>query len=226
MAFRRRRMSTRRFGRRAPSVRSTKNMNTGWVAKVEVAAFPTVLNLFWFTDVIFVPLVELADYADRESLDPDGVPSKQDRCKVLRMVGDINWQMVAGTGGSHASWTLAWYIAAFGAEEIDNAVGNSLAGGLVNYDPLGSDAQFLFRQQRILMHRQVTGQAHPTLTNGTDLVQAPDFPSRNFHLDKRMNLPLKTDEELYLVAAAAFGQTSEEEPQLGLSLLLRFLITD
>lgn len=203
-------------------------MNTGWVAAIDSLVLTTELNGSWFTDVAFIPLIEVADYAFHESLDPDGVPSKQERCRVLRMVGDINWQIHAGTDGSSAIWILVWYIARFGKEETDNAVGNSLAGGLVNYDPLQTPAPFLFKQQSIVEHRMTIGQATPTYVQADPA--APGWPQdvglRSTRFDKKMSLPLKDDDELYLVAAASIGQTSEEAPIVGLNYLLRFLITD
>jgi len=181
----------------------------------------------WFTDVVFVPLVEVADYGLLESLDPDGVPSKQDRSKVLRMVGDLNFIMIPGEGGGGAIWDLAWYIGRFGKEETDNAVGNTASGGLVNYDPLQTPGPFLFKQQAIIQHRYIAGESYPVQINGTDgwaLDQRTGI--RNFHFDKKMGLPLKTDDELYLILAAGFGQTTENAPEVRVSYQLRFLISD
>jgi len=227
MAFRRRFSGRgRRPFRRGPS-RSPKAMNTGWVAQVGVTAHPTALAAGqWFTDVIFLPLVELADYADRESLDPTGVPSKQERCRVLKMVGDIGFQMVPGVGGSEANWSLTWYIAPFGKEEVQNAIANTLGGGLVNYDPLGGEAEFLFRQQRIVEQHHSIGHMWPSIVQDAVVAQAGEHGIRNYRFNKRLGVPLKTDEELYLVAGASITQTTEDEPFLAISMLLRFLITD
>jgi len=226
MAFRR---STRRrsFGshRRGPSVRSPKNMHSGWVASVNNTAVDSQLDVVtntWFTDVLFFPLVEVADYADHESLDPDGTNTKQERCRVLKMHGNVSFIMAAGVGGGGATWHLAWYIARFGKEETDNAVANGPGGGLVNYDPLSETGSYLFRQQAVVEHRFTVGQALPVVLDLT-----PDqLGIRNYQFNKRMGLPLKTDEELYLVAAGSFAQTTENAPLMAVAWQLRFLITD
>jgi len=227
MAFRKRftgRRGGRSFGRRGSFSRSPKAMNTGWVAAVDSLLVSTELSGSWFTDVVFIPLLEVADYAFHESLDPDGVPTKQERCRLLRMVGDLNIQVVApGVQGAQASWVVVWYIGRFGKEETDNAVGNSLAGGLVNYDPIQTPAPFLFKQQSIIEHHMMVG---------TSNEQEPAFgeprrigqTSRRF--DKKMSLPMKDDEELYLILAASIGLSTEEAPFLALNYLVRMLITD
>jgi len=225
MAFRRRFFKRPAFRRR--NVRSPKAMNTGWVAQVGVTAHPTALTGGqWFTDVIFLPLVELADYADRESLDPTGVPSKQDRCRVLKMVGDLAFQMQPGDGGSEANWSLTWYVAPFGRDEVQNAIANTLGGGLVNYDPLGGEAEFLFRQQRIVEQHHTIGHAWPAIVQDAVVAQAGEPGIRNYRFNKKLGLSLRTDEELYLVVAASFTQITENEPFLAISMLLRFLISD
>lgn len=226
MAFRRRFFSKgRRPFRR--SIRSPKAMNTGWVAQVGVTAHPTALTGGqWFTDVIFLPLVELADYADRESLDPTGVPSKQDRCRVLKMVGDLAFQMQPGDGGSEANWSLTWYVAPFGRDEVQNAIANTIGGGLANYDPLGGEAEFLFRQQRIVEQHHTIGHAWPAIVQDAVVAQAGEPGIRNYRFNKKLGLSLRTDEELYLVTAASFTQITENEPFLAISMLLRFLISD
>jgi len=200
-------------------------MNTGWVGAIDALILPTALNGSWFTDIAFIPLLEVADYGLQESLDPDGTPTKQDRSRVLRMVGDINLIMQAGFDGGPCLWNLSFYIARFGKEETDNAVGNSLAGGLVNYDPLQDPAPFLYKQQAIVMHRFVSGQSL-VASIGSDTGWPNDTAVRNFHFDKKMSLPLKTDDELYLVTAGSFSQISEEAPAMGINYLLRFLISD
>jgi len=199
-------------------------MNTGWVATVDSLVATTELSGSWFTDVIFIPLLEVADYAFHESLDPDGVPSKQERCRVLRMVGDLNLQVIPpGVQGAQAVWTIVWYIGRFGKEETDNAVGNSLAGGLVNYDPIQTPAPFLFKQQSILEHHMIVGtsnEAEPAFGEPRRIGQS----TRRF--DKKMSLPLKDDEELYLVLAASIGLITEDPPLVGINYLVRFLVTD
>lgn len=227
MAFRRKfsgRRGGRSFGRRGSFSRSPKSMNTGWVAAIDSLVATTELSGSWFTDVLFIPLIEVADYAFHESLDPDGVPTKQERCRVLRMVGDLNFQVVCpGVQGALAIWIINWYIGRFGKEETDNAVGNSLAGGLVNYDPLQAPAPYLFKQQSILEHHMVTGTSNES---------EPAFgePARVGHsskrFDKKMSLPLKDDEELYLIIGASIGLNTEDPPSVWINYLMRFLVTD
>jgi len=223
MAFRRK---FRRFSRpgRGASTRSPKNMNNGWVGAID--SFQAGTELFagsWFTDVAFVPLVEVADYGLRESLDPDGLPTKQERSRVLKMVGDIAFTIIPGFDGSDARWRLSWYLARFGKEETDNAVANSLGGGIFNYDPLQLPGPFLYLQQSILEHHMAVGFASPRVA----LVESdPEDGHTRRRWNKRMSLPLKTDEELYLVFAATIGQTTEEPPVVAVDYQLRFLITD
>jgi len=198
-------------------------MNAGWVGAIDSLLATTALNVnSWFTDVVFVPLLEVADYGLHESLD-DGLPTKQERCRVLKMVGDVSFTVVPGVDGSDARWRINWYLARFGKEETDNAVGNSLAGGLFNYDPLQLPGPFLYMQNSILEHHMATGFASPRFSGGES---DPEDGHHRRRFNKRMSLPLKTDEELYLVFAATIGQTTEEMPLVGLDYTLRFLITD
>jgi len=199
-------------------------MNAGWVAAVDSFFATTTLNGSWFTEVVFVPLIEVADYGLRESMDPDGVPAKQDRARVLRMVGDVNFQVHAGFDGSNAIWVLVWYIARFGKEETDNAVANSAGGGLVNYDPLQTPAPFLFMQNSIVEHRMTVGASIPGIASAPE--RASEIGLRSTRFDKRMSLPMKTDDELYLVFSASIAQTTETPPIVAVNYLLRFLMTD
>jgi len=167
----------------------------------------------------------VADYGLRESLDPDGIPTKQERSRVLRMVGDLAFRVLPGPESPEllALWRINWYLARFGKEETDNAVGNSLAGGLFNYDPLQLPAPFLYSQQAILDHRMCVGQS----VNSPDASAVqPIVGQKTYRFDKKMNLPLKTDDELYLVFGATIAQGDEEAPFVGVDYLFRFLITD
>jgi len=223
MAFRRRFRARAPMARRASFNRSPKAMNNGWVGAIDSFVSTTVLNGSWFTDIVFVPLLEVADYGLRESLDPDGLPTKQERTRVLKMVGDIAFTIVPGFDGSDARWRLNWYLARFGKEETDNAVGNSLAGGMFNYDPLQVPGPFLYMQQAILEHHQAVGFASPRFASGESDPQ--DGHTRR-RFNKKLGLPLSTDDELYLVFAATIAQTSENMPIVGCDYTLRFLITD
>lgn len=227
MAFRRKFSGRRRsFGRRGTS-RSPKAMNNGWVASTDNFLVPVTLDVpssTFFSDVAFAPLIEVADYGDHESLD-SGLPSKQDRARVLKMVGDIGFIMAAGFDGGFATWHLSFYLARFGKEETDNALANGPGGGLLNYDPLSIGAEYLYRQQAIVEHKFALGQAIPSHTE-TGFGWPDMHGIRNYHFNKKMSLPLKTDEEFYLVAAGSFAQTSENEPLMAITYRLRFLITD
>jgi len=203
-------------------------MNNGWVGATDAFISTTVLGGTgsWFTDIVFVPLLEVADYGLRESLDPDGIPTKQERSRVLRMVGDLNYVLLPGAESPEVQATcrLDWYLGRFGKEETDNAVGNSLAGGLFNYDPLQVPAPFLYSQQAILDHRMavmvsVNAPAQPP-------VFQPVLDRKHYRIDKKMSLPLRSDDELYLVYAATIAQGSEEAPAIFTNYLFRFLITD
>jgi len=204
-------------------------MNRGWVAKSIVQESSTTLDgptQNWFTPVIFVPLVELADYTDKESLDPVGAVSKQDRCRVLKMVGDVNFVGQPRPNESEFTCNLSFYFAVFGQEEVQNA---ALVGptGVVNYDPLDSDGRFLFRQQRIIEQRHVVGDGAPNVFSTENGIGWPSNRwLRNFHYNKRLGVTLTTDEELYLVYAASFDAIGEDGPTLSLSLMLRMLVTD
>jgi len=223
MAFRKFRSQPRFNGRRRGPNRSPRAMNAGWVGAIDSLLATTVLSGSWFTDIVFVPLLEVADYGLHESLDPDGLPTKQERCRVLKMVGDIAFTVFAGTDGSDARWRISWYLARFGKEETDNAVGNTLGGGLFNYDPLQLPGPFLYMQQAILEHHMAVGFASPRVSAAES---DPEDGHTRRRFNKKMSLPLKTDDELYLVFAATIAQTTEEQPLVGLDYQLRFLITD
>lgn len=227
MAFRRK--NFRRFGgrgRRGPS-RSPRSMNNGWVAAIDSFLATSVLGGggAFFTDIVFVPLIEVADYSLTESLDPDGTPTKQDRSRVLKMVGDLTFRVIPGLDAEVCLYRINWYLARFGKEESDNAVGNSLAGGLFNYDPLQLPGPFMYSQQAIVEQRQSIGfSTDPTTGN-------PNQPTRigqhNYRWNRKMSLPLKSDDEFYLVFAMTSTEAfAEDPPLLAVDYMFRFLITD
>jgi len=79
-------------------------------------------------------------------------------------------------------------------------------------------------QEAIIEHHQAVGLAMPPIASSGD---APvKNGERNYRYNKRMGMPLRTDDELYLVFAATVGQTSEVAPAVFLNYALRFLITD
>jgi len=226
MAFRR---NNRRFFRPRRSSgrsRSARNPHNNWVGVVGVNLANFELNGgIWFSPVLFFPLIEVADYGEYESLDPQGVPSKQEQTRVLKMVGDININVVAGDDSGPGRATVSWYIAAYGTEEVENALANPSPIGVGNYDPLEADGRYLFTQNRLVEMHQFTGQISPTFATTPPVEPARDL-IRSYRFNKRMSLPLKVDEELYLVVSASATVFGEDSPIMGVSRQLRFLLTD
>jgi len=234
MAFRRRATGFPRFRQRKRFGRSWGGSNKAWVGASANDASVGVLDVSsgsWFTDIIFTPIVELADYAfGYQGVPPGsgdfGVGSKQDRCTIHRLVGDLNFNPSPGSGGSNAIWSISWYIAAFRFQEIENAIALGPLG-VFEYDPLASGGAYLFRVNRMVMHKfHILWQAPSLSVGGGADVEVGESHMRNWHIDVKMNMQLRTDEELYLVWTGAAGQTTENAPALAMNMALRARISD
>jgi len=192
---------------------------TGIVNDASVATYDDPTQSF-FTDVSFLPLIELADYARTAVEVPTapvgefGIPTKQDRIKVRSIHLDLNFTLIPVNNGASAtpitSWYLAWYIFKGSYQDVANAV--ALGGvGLLRYDPVSAFGQFLHDLPLVRFgSRNGFARAAPTAAIDSAQWNIPTVPVKQRF---KTGLSLKTDEELYLVFSAVFaGGLSEDIP--------------
>jgi len=176
----------------------------------------------WFAPVSFLPLIELADYADianataASALAPEtfGFSSKQDRIKCRSIDIDFTFFPIPIPGSPAnpiTTWFIAWYIAKLSYQETANAV--ALGGtGLNRYDPVGIDALHL-HQLPLIRFGTRRG-----LSKFLEANLPSFFPHYQVKTRFRSHVTLKTDEELYFVYSASFAGGLSEDPPPTLSI--------
>jgi len=211
--------------RRSAFARSQHWAKRSWIAGVVndavVGEFDPLTGSY-FTPVTFLPLIELADYADiadatqAAPFDSYGSSTKQDRVVVNSIDMDITVNVLPVNSGGpvipQTIWFVAWYIFKGSFQDVANAV--SLGGlGLLRYDPVAVDPEFLYRLPLVRFGSRF-GHCGNFDGNGQGNVISHFQVKRRF----RSRVTLKTDEELYFVFSASISGGLEEDPPPAVSL--------
>jgi len=167
------------------------------------------------TAVLFVPLVQVVDYATYpfEELAGPIIPqaSRQERVRLTRCKLDVDF--IANTALSPAEYFqfhVSWYLAKFSLTEVTNAIANVAGGGTFVYDPLSDDASFLFKQPVVRFGNELWQQQAPGQNLVGDNFSGFGLHTHHISFNAPMRMSLETDEEFYLVMTAA-GFGSEEQ---------------
>lgn len=181
----------------------------------------------YVTAVLFVPLVQVVDYATYpfEELAGPIVPqaSRQERVKLTRCKLDCEYFIISSLAPAEFfTFNLTWYLAKFSLQEVTNAIA---AGdpGLFAYDPRSEDASPYFKHP-IVRHGQDAWQQMAPGSLGLQDSFFSGFGMQTHHINfnSKMRLGLETDEEFYLVAAGSgLGPEEAVAPVFTLSLTCR-----
>jgi len=165
------------------------------------------------TAVLFVPLVQVVDYATYpfEELSGPIVPqtSRQERVRLTRI--KLECEYLFGTPGSPAvvwQFLTGWYLCKFSLAEISNAIANIAGGGMIPYDPLDQIGGFLFQQPVIRFGHDFTTHKWPGI--GTDAPGMGWDRTHHISINAPLRTSLETDEELYLVLTTSASAIAEQ----------------
>lgn len=181
----------------------------------------------YLSAVLFVPLVQVVDYATYpfEELAGPVVPqgSRQERVTLTRCKLDAEY-VIDTSNSATELWTanVAWYLCKFSLSEVVNAIGNTAGGGMFPYDPLSNTGEFLFKHPVVRHGQDFWRQQYPGAIAGPETFSGFGQQTRKIQFNGKLRLGLETDEEFYLVITASAQSAVElQTPLLALSLQAR-----
>jgi len=225
-------MARRFFNRNRRFSRAVTWKEKSWIGSSVVDSFQFTESGFpgiYQTDVLFVPLVQVVDYATYplEELGGPVVPqgSRQERVKLRRCKLDANYFIDTRQGpGQVFSVHTGWYLAKFSLSEIANAI--AAPGGTAAYDPLIDTGEHLFKHPVVRFGEDFYMQMWPGVQEGVTEFSGFGLNPKAIQFSSRMRLGLETDEEFYLVFTASIAGPEELTNLFGgLSLQARTQVT-
>jgi len=208
-------MARRFFNRNRRFSRSVTWRKKSWVGSSVTDAFQFTESSFpgvYQSDVLFVPLVQVVDYATYplEELGGPVIPqgSTQERIRLLRCTLDAEYRIDTRTSPTGLfDVSVAWYLAKFSLQEVSNAIAVGGAG-LFPYDPLSNTAEHLFKHPVVRFGSDFYLQQFPGTSESSEF-SGIGLDPRHIRFNAKMRLGLETDEEFYLVFTCSLGGPEE-----------------